>query len=116
MGIQAAFLAWLPWEAKAPFLIGPCAWAGRCLGSKVLLQQQVTLLGSHRGLVVAGGPPAFQGTWTSCCGIEGCGGGRLALAANRGYGVACVARAKDTVLRVQVEASPGPESEQMNPQ
>lgn len=69
MGIQAAFLAWLPWEAKAPFLIGPCAWAGRCLGSKVLLQQQVTLLGSHRGLVVAGGPPAFQGTWTSCCGI-----------------------------------------------
>lgn len=37
--------------------MGLYAWAGRSLGSKVLLQQQVTLLGSHRGLGVAGGHP-----------------------------------------------------------
>lgn len=56
-GDRPAFLAWFPWEAKALFLMGLYAWAGRSLGSKVLLQQQVTLLGSHRGLGVAGGHP-----------------------------------------------------------
>lgn len=50
-------------------------------------------------------------TWTSCCGIEGCGRNRMALAANWGCGVACVAEGKDTVLRVQVKASAGPEGE-----
>lgn len=90
-----------------------------CLGREVFGQQGVT--------PAAGDPPRL--TQRSCGGrrssclpgnldqlLWDCGGGRLALAANWGYGVACVARAKDTVLRVQVEASPGPESEQMNPQ
>lgn len=52
----------------------PYAWAGRSLGSRVLLQQQVTLLSSHRGLGVTGGHPALLGTWASCCGIEAMAG------------------------------------------
>lgn len=43
-GIKIVFLAWFSWDGKAPFLKGACAWAGSSLGSKVLVQQQVTLL------------------------------------------------------------------------
>lgn len=39
MGIETVFLAWFPWDAKAPLLMGARAWAGSSLGSKVLVQQ-----------------------------------------------------------------------------
>lgn len=55
MGIKTVFLAWCPWDSKAPLFMGAYAWARSYCSSKVLVQQQVALLSSPRGLRVAAG-------------------------------------------------------------